>query len=89
MRIFLSGFFNRFFVTLIVKLRMMTTITIKNGDLKKTIFKDPKDLFNFLTAFFADETVMVKTSVDDLTTEQFEAWKQHKKEGYTGFVDLK
>ncbi|MDA9875013.1 MAG: hypothetical protein P8P34_03220 [Flavobacteriaceae bacterium] len=67
----------------------MTTITIKNGDLKRTSFKDPKDLFNFLTALFADETVIVKTSEDDLTTQQLEAWKQHKKDGYADFVDLK
>ena len=67
----------------------MTTITIKNGDLKKTSFKDPKDLFDFLTAYFADDTIIIKTSVDALSTEQLKAWKQHKKEGYSDFVDLK
>ena len=51
-------FFNRFFVTLGIKFRMMTTI-------------------------------LVKISMEDLEPQEFEAWHQHKQEGYADFVDLK
>ena len=67
----------------------MTTITIKKGNLKKTTFNDPKDLFNFLVNSFTDETILVKTLLKDLNTEEIKAWKQHKKDGYNDFVDFK
>ncbi|MGB1284004.1 MAG: hypothetical protein ACPG44_06015 [Polaribacter sp.] len=67
----------------------MTTITIKNGDLKKKKFNDPKDLFDFLVNSFADETILVKTSLKDLNDEERNSWEQHKKDGYSDFVDFK
>ena len=68
----------------------MTTITIKNGgDLKKTSFNDAKDLFDFLVNSFTDETILVKTSLKNLNSEETKAWKQHQQDGYTDFVDFK
>lgn len=67
----------------------MTTITIKNGNLKKTNFNSPKDLFDFLVDSFADETILVKTSTDELNTKETQAWKQHQQDGYADFVDFK
>jgi hypothetical protein len=55
---FLFGFFNRFFVTLGIKFRMMTTI-------------------------------LVKISIEDLKSQELEAWLQYKQNGYADFVDLK
>ena len=67
----------------------MTTITIKNGNLKKTNFNSPKDLFDFLVDSFVDETILVRTSINDLNAEETKAWKQHQQEGYADFVDFK
>jgi len=34
-------------------------------------------------------TILVKISMEDLKPKEFEAWHQHKQEGYAEFVDLK
>ena len=66
----------------------MTTITIKNGNLKKTNFKDAKELFDFLANSFVDETILVKTSLKDLNAEEKKAWLQHKQDGYSDFTSF-
>lgn len=67
----------------------MTTITIENSDLKKKKFETTTDLLDFLLTHYSDETVLVKTKLEDLNAKELKAWEQHKKDGYSDFVDLK
>ena len=67
----------------------MTTITIKEGNLKRTKFDNPQDLLDFLLNTFADNTVLVRTSTEDLNPLELSAWQKHKKDGYEDFVDFK
>ncbi len=67
----------------------MTTITIKNGSLKKTNFNNTKDLFEFLMNTFTDKTILERTDTQDLNTEEIKAWKKHKADGYEDFSDFK
>ncbi len=34
-------------------------------------------------------TILVKISIEDLKSQELEAWLQHKQNGYADFVDLK
>lgn len=49
----------------------------------------PKTYSIFLINSFTDETILVKTSLKDLNTEEIKHWKQHKQDGYTDFIDFK
>lgn len=67
----------------------MITITLKEGDLKRTKFNNPQDLLEFLLNSYTTNTVLVKTSSKDLNADELVAWQKHKKDGYDDFVDLK
>ena len=67
----------------------MTTITIKEGNLKRTKVDNPQDLLDFLLNTYADNTVLVRTSTKDLNPLELSAWQKHKKDGYENFVDFK
>jgi hypothetical protein len=66
-----------------------TTITIKDGDLKRTKFNNSQDLLDFLLTSYADNTVLVRTSIEMLNPEELAAWQKHKQDGYEDFVDYK
>ncbi len=68
----------------------MTSITIENSSIKlPNKFRTERDLFEFLITCFEDKTLLVKTSVEELSVEEKEAWYQHKQDGCDDFGDFK
>ncbi len=67
----------------------MTTITIENTTLNfPGKFHSEEELFEFLLSSFDDKTLLVRTSIDQLSVEEKAAWENHKRNEYSDFEDF-
>lgn len=46
-------------------------------------------MLEFLLNTFPENTVLVRTSAEDLNSEELAAWQKHKHEGYEDFANFK
>ena len=68
----------------------MTTITIERTENKNIpqYFPTEQDLLYYLLERYNTTPTLVQVDIEQLSTEDQEAYHQHKQEGYDDFVDL-